>query len=368
MEALRNKIQQLEKKEAVTQRQVEVMQRRFYRQEADRKIELHKQEAEARFDKIEAKAQARCDKLQALLEKGEAKAELDKRDAKAEMDTRDARCDKLEAKAEMDKRDAKAEMDKRDAKAEMDKRDAQARCDKLEMKAEMMKDMLLQQQQIAQLKWEARPAQTPQVVYSGLPPPVIAAAAAAVALAPRYIPQQTNPSLVDPAAVLLASPPLQHALPKNEYKIGKPSSQIASTIMPPSPADVGVADAAAAAVVVTPAARSVAISSQQHQKPPLPMPEHPPLKQQPSSPPLHSINAPAPVRMVLQQSHRSSKNKVPAGVVGLGVGAVPLPGDAQSHFFLSHAQSTGGDQTNAIYLELQQLGFTCWYVPCLCIR
>ena len=112
MEALRNKIQQLEKKEAATQRQVEVMQRRFDRQEADRKIELHKQEAQAR-------------------------------------------CDKLEAKAEMDKRDA--------------------RSDKLEMKAEMMKDMLLQQQQqqIAQLKWEARPGQapTPQVVYSSPPPP-----------------------------------------------------------------------------------------------------------------------------------------------------------------------------------------------------
>jgi hypothetical protein len=175
-------------------------------------------------------------------------------------------------------------------------------------------------------------------------------------------------------AVLLASPPLQHALPKNEYKIGKPkeaaaekpSSQIASTIMPPSPVDVGVSDVAAA-VVVTPAAKSVAMSSQQHQKPPLPMPEHPPLQQQPSFPPSHSANAPAPVRLVLQQSHHS-KNKVPAGVVGLGVGAVALPGDAQSHFFLSHAQSTGGDQTNAIYLELQQLGFTCWYVTCLCIH
>jgi len=195
-------------------------------------------------------------------------------------------------------------------------------------------------------------------------------------------------------AVLLASPPIQHALPKNmqgvesgvqkirgrrEAAVEKPSSQIALTTLPPSPADVAAADVAAAdvaaadtavsgaAAVVTPAAKSVAMSSQQHQKPPLPMPEHPPLQQQPSIPPLHSTNTPAPVRLVLQQSHHSN-NKVPAGVVGLGVGAVPLPGDAQSHFFLSHAQSTGGDQTNAIYLELQQLGFTCWYVPCLCIR
>jgi hypothetical protein len=31
------------------------------------------------------------------------------------------------------------------------------------------------------------------------------------------------------------------------------------------------------------------------------------------------------------------------------------------HFFLSHFEGTGGDQTNAICLELRQLGFACWY-------
>jgi hypothetical protein len=31
-------------------------------------------------------------------------------------------------------------------------------------------------------------------------------------------------------------------------------------------------------------------------------------------------------------------------------GSIPLPGDASNHFFLSHCQATGGDQTNAIYL------------------
>jgi hypothetical protein len=41
-------------------------------------------------------------------------------------------------------------------------------------------------------------------------------------------------------------------------------------------------------------------------------------------------------------------------------GSIPLPGDASNHFFLSHCQATGGDQTNAIYLELRQLGFSCW--------
>ena len=33
-----------------------------------------------------------------------------------------------------------------------------------------------------------------------------------------------------------------------------------------------------------------------------------------------------------------------------------------NHFFISHCQSTGGDQANAIYLELERLGFACWYV------
>jgi hypothetical protein len=41
-------------------------------------------------------------------------------------------------------------------------------------------------------------------------------------------------------------------------------------------------------------------------------------------------------------------------------GSVPLPGNARTHFFLSHCQATGGDQTNAIYLELRQMGFFCW--------
>jgi hypothetical protein len=41
-------------------------------------------------------------------------------------------------------------------------------------------------------------------------------------------------------------------------------------------------------------------------------------------------------------------------------GSVPLPGNARTHFFLSHCQATGGDQTNAIYLELRQMGFSCW--------
>jgi hypothetical protein len=39
---------------------------------------------------------------------------------------------------------------------------------------------------------------------------------------------------------------------------------------------------------------------------------------------------------------------------------VPLPSNMENHFFISHCQSTGGDQANAIYLELERLGFACW--------
>merc|ERR1719197_2173001 len=31
------------------------------------------------------------------------------------------------------------------------------------------------------------------------------------------------------------------------------------------------------------------------------------------------------------------------------------------HFFLSHYQSTGGDQVDTLCLELQRRGFRCWY-------
>ena len=40
--------------------------------------------------------------------------------------------------------------------------------------------------------------------------------------------------------------------------------------------------------------------------------------------------------------------------------SLPLPDGCTNHFFISHTQNTGGDQANAIYLELERLGFKCW--------
>jgi hypothetical protein len=61
----------------------------------------------------------------------------------------------------------------------------------------------------------------------------------------------------------------------------------------------------------------------------------------------------------IQQQRQHQRQQANSGPAAKGV-AVPLPGDAYNHFFLSHCQGTGGDQTNAIYLELRQLGFSCW--------
>jgi hypothetical protein len=408
MEALRNKIRQLETVEAAVpamQQQMELMQRRFDQQDSTReiqqmalKMELYKQEAQTKatgeVDKQKVQAKAEMDKVK-------AQARFDKLEAntKAEMDKREmqVRCDKLEAKAkaEMDKVKAQARCDKLEAnaKAEMDKREAQVRCDKLEAlleKGEMQarcnkleantnaemdklkaalenerKDRLLQQQ-IAQLKWEARPGQTPQLVYGNHPP----------APAASYILQHTTPPAnAAPAPHLNSVPhlpisqPLQ-TLPKNmplpievagsvqkimgeqqESEVGKPSSQAALETLPSPPADVAVAAPTAAI--------SVTLSSKRQQQP-LPMLQ-PTL--QPSPPSLSTATPvsakPAQQQQQQQQQQRSRhSNKVPA--TGL-TGAVALPDSAESHFFLSHSQSTGGDQTNAIYLELQQLGFTCWY-------
>jgi hypothetical protein len=69
------------------------------------------------------------------------------------------------------------------------------------------------------------------------------------------------------------------------------------------------------------------------------------------------FNAPAPSRTLQQQQQQ--QRLVTAGPAARA-GPVPLPANARTHFFLSHCQGTGGDQTNAIYLELQQLGFSCW--------
>jgi hypothetical protein len=85
------------------------------------------------------------------------------------------------------------------------------------------------------------------------------------------------------------------------------------------------------------------------------------LSQQPSQ---TSSHKPDTTKAALQPSLQPASHTsavAPATTTSANAGTIPLPGDSHTHFFLSHCQSTGGDQTNAIYLELQKLGFICWY-------
>jgi hypothetical protein len=380
MEALRNKIRQLEKEAATQQRNTEQMQQRFEQQETGRKME--QMALKMKMDKREAQAQARSEKL-------EANAEMDKRDAQA-------RCDKLEAKSEMDKRDAraKAEMDKRDAQARCDKleallekREAQARCEKLEAALENeKKDRLagLVQQQIDQLKWEARPAgQIPQLVYGSPPPAANYILQNTPAVNPAVLSQPTQPL---PSTSTPADQPKSMQQPTTRAEIAvhktrgggleaEKHSQPTLTTVPSSPAADTVA---AQSMGQQPSLRLQQQEQQQQQEEEeqqqqqqeqqqqqqqqeeeqqqqqQQQQEQQPQQQQQQQPSLASLssNTPAQHRVLQQQARGSTKV--------LARGVVPLPGNAESHFFLSHSQSTGGDQTNAIYLELQQLGFTCW--------
>jgi hypothetical protein len=244
MEALQNKIRQLET-EAATKQQMEQMQRRFDQQENDRKLE----QLNFKFDKREAhaKAIAEADKREA-----QAKAEMDKREGQA-------RCDKLEAnaKAEAEKRETQARCDKLEAMLEKEK--VRARCNELEMKAKMDKrqakaktDMLEAafenekkdrlQQQISQLKWEARLGQTPQLMYSQPPPPQLVYGHPPPQPAGHIL---ANPAVLAPAHILSTPPPIQQPIGGADSDSGvqrlkevremEKSNHPALSILPPRP-------------------------------------------------------------------------------------------------------------------------------------
>jgi hypothetical protein len=88
----------------------------------------------------------------------------------------------------------------------------------------------------------------------------------------------------------------------------------------------------------------------------------------------HVKNEPEATKVLLSQTNGQAPTttKAPSVPHSAGTGSkpkarrtsrstVPLPDKMDNHFFISHCQSTGGDQANAIYLELERLGFACWY-------
>jgi hypothetical protein len=308
MAALRSKIVQLELKHRI-----------YHMAQRTELVEIKMQVA---LEKKDQKMELMEIKMQAASEKKdlEQKIENEKRDRLLENEKRDREADKRETQHQI-------ENEKRDRLLENEKRDREA--DKRE----------------TQLKWEARVGQIEQQLHTRQPltNPVQNTARLNLAqqraneelmlerLQLRQVEQREKETgsshpIASSAAVQAAT---QH-------------STAASALLPSAvglSAPIGSTNALAARPLSTRPVEAGVLQQEQHQS---------------AAVPLAASNAPS--RIVQQQP----RQQVATGPEPVRTAAVALPSDARMHFFLSHYQATGGDQTNAIYLELRQLGFACW--------
>jgi hypothetical protein len=307
--------------------------------------------------------------------------ENEKRDRRIENEKRDRQIDneKRDRQIENEKRDRQIDNEKRDRQIENERRDRQAEKKDLEQKMELIKiqaaiknerqDQMLKvkeaQHQLEQLTWEARFGQMEQQLASQ----------------PRYSQQpiinSPAPQMLDPNPALraqreqgeaeqqLLQQPLVLKLQEQEHLQPQPLPQ------PARQESMGTRAARPTARLPDPTA--TATRSEVNLQTTTDLAALPPVRQGTTGP-TSSAARPQASRRSKQEQHRRrqsaaaqsenclpSKTKQPqhTGPITRG-GSIPLPGDALTHFFLSHCQATGGDQTNAIYLELRQMGFSCW--------
>jgi hypothetical protein len=314
--ALRSKIVQLELKH-----QIHRMAQR---------TELEKIKMQVALEKKDQKMELMEIKMQAASEKKdlEQKMELEKRDREADKrETQlkwEARVGQIEQQLENEERDREADKRETQHQIENEKRDRLLENEKRDREADKRQ---------TQLKWEARVGRLEQQLHTMQPLNNPVQNTARLNLA-----QQT-------ANEELVLERLQLRLSERREKETGSSHPIAS-----------------------PAAVQVQAATQHSTAAPALLPSA-----TRSSAPTGSTNVLAarpfstrPVDTgVLQQEQRQPaavpRQQVATGPEPARTAAVALPSDARMHFFLSHCQGTGGDQTNAIYLELRQLGFACWY-------
>jgi hypothetical protein len=325
------------------------LEQKMERMQAQAQATLDKKDLEQKMERMQAQAQATSEKKDL-----EQKMERERKDLEQKMERMQAQVEKKDLEQKMEKNDQqhtlsmRLENEKRDRLLENEKRDREA--DKKEA-----------QHQIDQLKWEVRFSQMEQQQAARayniqeLSNPLQYGAGTVLPLAsqqetkrqlqptplqelrPRE--EETGPS----HSVTLVTAIQQPVLPVSTAKsVALPSAALPSTALPSSAALPSL-------VMARPQAASVLQPVQyQHQS---------------------ICNTPAPSRplqqqvqvqqQVQQQQVQQQHHQITAGQAARA-GPVPLPANARMHFFLSHCQGTGGDQTNAIYLELKQLGFSCW--------
>jgi hypothetical protein len=363
MVALRSKIIELELKHRIhrmAQRtELEKIKMQVALEKKDQKMELMEIKMQAASEKKDREQKMELTKIHASLEKRDREAdkretqhqienekrdrllENEKRDRLLENEKRDREADKKETQhqIENEKRDRLLENEKRDREA--DKKETQHQTGQIENEKRDReadkKDM--------QLKWEARVGQLEQQLHTMQPLTNPVQNTARLNLAH----QRANEELTLERLQL-------HQLERQEKETGSSHpiasatavqaatlhSTPASALLPSAvglSAPIGSTNALAARPLSMRPVEASVLQQEQCQSAAAPSASN------------------APSRIVQQQP----RQQVATGPEPARTAAVALPSDARMHFFLSHCQGTGGDQTNAIYLELRQLGFACWY-------
>jgi hypothetical protein len=313
-----------------------------------------KKEMMAMLEKKEGMVALENERRERLAEKKEtiATAALEKKEMMAMFEKKEGM-----VALENERRERQAEKKENIATAALEKKEMVGVLEKKEMMAVIEKHEKEHQHQLEQLKSEARISQMEQQLlemraYTGKGIPIS-----------QPTVQPTVTLAVDPAPQRDTELPLQRIqqMEKEKEKEQLKGTGIQPTLAIPnddSPAHAHTPDASHQKTLQSTAHKSAEVSHAS--KTPSQQASLQSSSLQASKPNEPSAASIAASRSTQQQHQVMAP--LPQGTSKTAQrGPVPLPGDSENHFFLSHCQSTGGDQTNAIYLELRQLGFACWY-------
>jgi hypothetical protein len=295
--------------------------------------ETEKKELEAKIEKIEVA-------FQATLEKKEMMAALEKK----------------EMMAALEKKEMMAILEKKEMMAILENERRERLAEKKEMMAVIEKHEKEHQHQIEQLKSEARISQMEQQLLE-----VRAYTAQGI---PTSQPAIQRTGIMDPTPQRGTELLLLQRIQQME----KEREQLKATVI--QPMSILSNDSNSKHLHPPDTSRPKTLQPAPHKSAVVPHTPQIVSRQasQISSPQVSKPNVPVPLPTSITPSRSNTQHQhqvaaaLPQGGTKTAQGRpVPLPGDSDNHFFLSHCQSTGGDQTNAIYLELRQLGFACWY-------
>jgi hypothetical protein len=337
----------LEKKDA--EEKLKDLEQEMGRKDLEQKMERIQAQAQAALEKkdLEHKMETMQAQAHAALERKEREQKMEKNEREQQIKRMSLKRKDRERKQQIKRMEADVMMravlenEKRDRMLENEKRDREA-------------DKKDSQHQIEQLKWEVRFGQMEQQQAARayniqqIPNPLQHATGTALPL----VPQKKRVGQLQPVKLQEIRPWEEETGPSHSMTpvtatpqpLVLPSAALPSAALPSAALPSAALPSAALPSLVM--ARSQAASVSQ------------PVQHQHQS----THNTPAPSRPLQQQPPQQQvqqQHQVTAGPAARA-GPVPLPANARMHFFLSHCQGTGGDQTNAIYLELKQLGFSCW--------